>query len=150
MEKEIVGYKWLAKYSDGVLVSPVAACNAYLPLEQVTWVDGHLEAHEEPGERRRWWADKPKASIPPSVPYSSGIHAYKDIEAAHESNPVRPLETILVLVKVLLSGKVIEGEEGYRAQYADIIEEISNDEIESVKREIDARRRVEYLGIPSI
>ena len=117
---EIVGYKWLAQYPDGTLVSPVAAANRYVPLGQATWVNGHLEAHES------LTATNTIAFISGSLtPYSPGIHAHKTMKEAcllGNSNLVRPLGTNMILVKVLLSGTVIEGEKGYWAQYADIME----------------------------
>ena len=117
---EIIGYKWLAQYPDGTLVSPVAAYHGYVPLGQATWVNGHLEAHES------LTATNTIAFISGSLtPYSPGIHAHKTMKEAcllGNSNLVRPLGTNMILVKVLLSGTVIEGEKGYRAQYADIME----------------------------
>ena len=140
---EIVGYKWLAQYPDGTLVSPVAAYFEYVPIEQATWVDGHLEAHKIPvaeyGLKRFFYGGNNYGVDNYIITLHPGIHAHKSIaKACSDGNNTlfHPDDTIMILVKVLLSGVVVEGETGYRAQYADIVEIVDNREYMIARKEI--------------
>ena len=113
---EIIGYKWLAELEDGTLVSPVAYVLTIEPgisfYGNSFWENEHLDAQK-----------------PPSMYGDDGVHAYKYLEEAQKCEywgywdywgVNRRIFFYGVLVKLILSGMVIEGEWGYRAQYADI------------------------------
>ena len=113
MVDEIVGYKWLAKLENGTLISPWAwHCCDYIPHEKTVWTDGHIEAHEMPN------ANSDSENLP-------GIHACKNKDYTfihyYPINVRYEWNYTFIFVSVLLSGTVIEGELGYRAQYANIV-----------------------------
>lgn len=99
MNGAIVGYKVLFKRGDS-LYSP---CSQYDCTRVGKWVDGFLEADEIPAD------DNTNGIYAAKWPDSSELSALK-------------LNPHTVLVKLALSGHVIECEFGFRAQYADILE----------------------------
>ena len=106
---EIIGYKWLGKLEDGTLVSPWVINFSHVPFEYVVWTNGRIEASHIPG-----------------VDDNLGIHACRNnnnqIFTYYPMTMAIEKKYSFILVKVLLSGIVIEGEHGYRAQYADVID----------------------------
>jgi hypothetical protein len=99
MNGALVGYKVLFRRGDD-LYSPMAQYDCCKPGK---WVDGFLEADEIPTDDN-----------------AHGIYATKWPDSPELSS--LKLNPHTILVKLALSGKVIEYEFGYRAQYADILE----------------------------
>lgn len=99
MNCPLVGYKVLFKRGDS-LYSPTSQYNCE---RYGKWVDGFLEADRIPADDN-----------------TNGIYAAKWPDSPELSS--LKLNPHTVLVKLALSGRVIECEFGFRAQYADIIE----------------------------
>ena len=115
------GYKILIRRNEQC---DCPACSALVsPRYAAVWINGELEAHAEPSERSMDGIHFTKRPDHPELDnpiyhkrtggYYIGIfdHDYPDQRKREKS----------VLVKCALSGTVIETEQGFRAQYAQII-----------------------------
>jgi len=91
----IYAYKYLI-YSDGTYRSP--------RYPEITWYNDELEADAEP-----------------TTENSNGIYAAKN----RKSNILADYRRDCILVKLALSGTVVEANEGLRAQHAQIVEVLS-------------------------
>lgn len=91
-----VGYKWLARRADGALLSPRT-------YRSHVWDGGRLTADEVPAQDN-----------------TNGVYAAKS-----RRDPALDDYRSDVLVRLALSGTVVEHERGYRAEHAEILEVLS-------------------------